>query len=122
MTLQDSITLVNGVYAVCIALDGTPEQSLTAAEREALVRFGDLVLDCGGTIPVEGGSYELPNDTRRIPSQLPLRKNFVLADHEDANARAVAYRDEMFSRITTELETLLALPVGTIGRRITILS
>lgn len=93
MKLEFSNTLVGNVYHVEIGVAG-----LTPEEQAAVNRFGEPVIDFGGSFTGSATrpgdnvatyvTYSLPARERRILSQTPVKQVFSLDDFEDADIRA----------------------------------
>lgn len=116
MELNCDVRLTGGVYHVEIGLGSVAP--LSPVEQEALQRFGEPVVECGGTFGEGDSSFTLPAVQRRLPSQFPVKQMFSLADFEDANARAVLFRDTMITRLTAVRTALLARDPGYTGHSV----
>lgn len=122
MQIVHSVQLTNGTYEVTFSMGSTP---LTARERESISQFGELIVDFGGEVDAgEGLTQTLPANERTVPSQLPYKQKFTIADYEvesHAHALARAYETRVLDDIETALEELLARTPGSTGTNMTTL-
>lgn len=125
MTIYTSIQLINDQYRVQVGPQAiiAGKSPFTAAELDVLARFGEPTVECGGEFDNEEGgddaiTFELADDDRSFPSQFPVVKFFDLNDDEDANEKAVFYRDTIKDRIEEAMSELRTEEFGTIGEEI----
>lgn len=114
MQLHLHIRVVNGVHHSEVGLATYPgSEPLTPCEREALSRFGEPVVDCGGDFT----EFQLPTNSLRFPSQFPVKAVFAEEDYPEgaANAHAVTFRDVIESRLIAARNALLERVPGTLG-------
>jgi len=117
MRLADTIELIDNAYHVQIGL--AEERGLTPVEQEAFANFGDAVVDVGGEFSTEGLTFTLPTRDVFFPSGFPVKQIFSLDDFNDANARAVLWRDTIKTRIIAQRDAWLAKSVGNVDENIT---
>jgi hypothetical protein len=124
MEIESFIDLVNGAYVTQIGLTtGTSAKPLSALEQEIWADFGEPLIECGGDFLDPDDSevtlYSLPLDSRRLPSQFPVKKTFDTSDSANAKVRATVYRDTLIARIETARNTHLGLATSVPGHTIT---
>jgi hypothetical protein len=123
MEIRKTIRLVGNVYHVEIDLaEGAGFCPISPIEQQQLNQFGEMLLDLGGAFTDEEDpplEFDLPTNEVYIPSAFPIKQLFSLDDFEDdANARAVIWRDTIMSRINIALTALLAKSSGTTGSEV----
>ena len=124
MEIESFIDLANGAFVVQLGLTSGPAaKPLTAVEREIWTNFGEPLVECGGDFKdpnnIETTLYSLPLDSRRLPSQFPVKNTFDTADNANAKLWATVYRDTMITRIEAARNTQLGLAVAVPGHMIT---
>jgi hypothetical protein len=96
MEVSTNIDLISGVYHAQVSV-----VKLTEAEKEALAKFGEPLVEVGGLInkfiirPAALAStlvtLDLPKEQRRMTSQFPVKRVFDTADNVDADIQAQAW-------------------------------
>ena len=114
MILNTHITLIDGRYSVEVS---APANALSAREQEAVYQFGEPIGDMGGEVTGGETTVTLATQQLRIPSQLPFKVTFDIADHEDdAGALADAYVALIRPRIADAVAAKPAeTPTATLG-------
>lgn len=118
MQIVTSISLTNNVYSVDVSLEAG---GFTPIEADAISRFGEPLVSCGGSF-TDGGdlTYVLDDNDKYFPSGFPVRQRFSLDDNADAYARTTVWRDTMKTRITAAVTALRALDIDALGKEISI--
>jgi hypothetical protein len=121
MEIDVRIDLINNVYHVQVGLtDSASGKPLTPVEAEAFQRFGEPLVQIGGTFTAGELSFTLPADARRLPSQFPVKQAFSLDDYpDDAGDRATAFRNTMETRLIAARDAALAETPGVTGHFVT---
>jgi hypothetical protein len=116
MEIRSTIRLTNNLYQAEIALG---DNGLTPVENEALSRFGQPSIECGGSFGVTGTTgatgtntyFTLPANARLFPANFPIKESFSLLDFPvgttappNAAVRADTWRDTIVSRISTGVQ------------------
>lgn len=112
MNITTNIGLVDGIYSVDIS---TGNDVFTPVEQDVVSRFGEPLIECGGTFSTEGGPFTLDSLTRYFPSQFPVRQRFSIADHGDAYYRAISWKETVLTRITDAIVALRTNAILQIG-------
>lgn len=86
---------------------------ITNVEQELLNDFGKLKIDIGGDIPLTTtsgtSSFKLSNETKILPDDFAYTRIFKQVTYgDDAEQVALAYIEEMKSRIKVAVEALNA--------------
>lgn len=114
MEIISNITLVNGNYGGVLKV-----WNIRPAEAAQFSYFGELTIDLGGEFTGTGDyaaiNFTLPSRIIKVPSGLPVKQSFDLADTPDAAAYAHVWRDTVATRISDALAALLAQTDGTSG-------
>jgi hypothetical protein len=124
MEIESRISLTEATYRVQVGLAASPT-ALTPVEREAVAQFGEPVIELGGAFTQADPSltFSLPAAQARFPGQFPISQAFSLADYaEDANERAVLFRNTLITRLEAARTALLTQSAGTTGTQVTIIS
>jgi len=119
MEIEVRIDLINRSYRVQVGLTGAPGTPLSPVEYQAIQRFGEPVVQLGGTFTAGGLTFTLPAATARFPSQFPVNQIFSLDDFADAAARATLFRNTMESRIVAARDAVVSASPGVTGHFIT---
>jgi hypothetical protein len=116
MEIRSTIRLTNNLYQAEISLG---ENGLTPVENEALSRFGQPSIDCGGAFGTTGTTgatgtntyFTLPANAKLFPANFPVKESFSLLDFPvgttappNAAQRADLWRDTVVSRITSGVQ------------------
>jgi len=116
MEIRSTIRLTNNLYQAEISLG---ENGLTPVENEALTRFGQPSIECGGAFGTTGTTgatgtntyFTLPANAKLFPANFPIKESFSLLDFPvgttappNAAQRADLWRDTIVSRITTGVQ------------------
>jgi hypothetical protein len=116
MEIKSTIRLTNNLYQAEIALG---DNGLTPVENEALSRFGQPSIDCGGDFGVTGTTgatgtntyFTLAANAKLFPANFPVKESFSLLDFPvgstsppNAAQRADIWRDTVVSRITAGVQ------------------
>ncbi len=119
LTLRALIDLIDNAYHVQIGPDSIPD-AIPPAETQALIRFGEPIIECGGDFDAGGGvTFTLPANQKRFSSQFPVKEIFSRDSDANANAKAVYWRDTMATRIRAGVAAKVALVPGTVGTTVT---
>lgn len=120
MEILSNITLTDGDYAGIVKL-----WKIRPAETAQLSYFGEMQIDVGGAFTGEDDysavSFTLPSRIIHVPSGLPVKQSFNLADTADAAAYAHVWRYTIAKRISDALDTLMQQTDGTSGDQIYLL-
>lgn len=111
MKIRRTIQLIQGVFHVIVDLDRAcgSEPSITPLEQDKLDKHGDFAVAVGGLIePDTGADVTLDTKSINVPSELPVKQVFSLADYANAESLAAAWRAKVTTNIGTGLTTLLA--------------
>lgn len=116
MEIRSTIRLTNNLYQAEVDL-GT--NGLTPVESEALTRFGQPSISCGGEFGTTGTTgatgtntyFILSDNDKLFPSAFPVKQSFSLLDYPvgttappNAAQRADTWRDTIVARITTAIQ------------------
>lgn len=119
LTLRAHIDLIDNAYHVQVGPDSIPD-AIPPAEAQALVRFGEPVIECGGAFDAGSGvTFTLPANQKRFSSQFPIKEIFSRDSDVNANTKAVFWRDTIASRIRAGVAAKVALVPGTVGVTVT---
>ena len=122
MTLESSINLINDSYHAQVGLTKATPEALTPLEKLRIGQFGEPVVACGGAINGVNGNAQpvivtLPANSRRFPSQFPVKTVFSIADYgaEAALSLAVDFRSKIVTAVTAAMTATVAKTPGSIG-------
>lgn len=122
MNVQHTISISGNAYHVQIGPDDRLSGSgLTPVEYEAFARFGEPVIDCGGTFTLGEGTFTLPANELRYPSQFPILQLFALDDFADAGDRADAFRAQILAKLAAAKDAVLEKQANHVGTQISTL-
>ena len=120
MKINSRIEIIDDEYLTLVGI-----QAVSPTEQEAIDRFGEPVVDVGGsftgslTRPGAGAptavAFTLPSKQYYLPSTFPVHQTFSLADYEDADVRAEVYRQTIVARIGSARTTILARAANFVG-------
>lgn len=113
MNVRYSYNLIAGVIHAQAALEIPPSEgpaAVTPVEQQLMQSYGELSVDAGGTLtPATGSPVVLPQRIVYIPSQMPVRQAFALADYESRTEElAGLWLEDMKTKIDDAVVTLLA--------------
>ena len=115
MQLLINTDLDRGIYSVDISL---APNGFTPVELEAIQKFGEPLITCGGTFSQEGLTYTLPTNDKYFPSQFPVKQRFSLSDFEDAYTRAILWKDTVKTAISNAVINKRGMTVELVGEEI----
>ena len=115
MNITTTVGLADGIYSVDIS---TGSDVFTPIEQDAVSRFGEPLIECGGTFTLDALNYTLDSLTRYFPSQFPVRQRFSIADHGDAYDRATLWKTTILTRIVTAITTLRGNTITQLGTEV----
>lgn len=105
MNIRQFSKLENGVYKIAIHSEDWSE-----LDRQLMTRYGEPTIDLGGSFylsdPYE--EFTLSTDLVRIMTESPFVQSFDSRDYDDAEARALAWKTEIVTRLTAAIETMRA--------------
>ena len=109
---------VNNVWEVTLQF-----VNFSAAEQSRFEAFGGFAVDMGGSFS-NGTSFDLPVLELSIPTQLPYKVVFSIADlgAAEANARAALWETTVEARLQSALNTFMTYDPtsGTSTRQVTL--
>lgn len=115
MQITNNIRLVDNIYHVEIDL-----HELTLSEQEAINKFGEPLIECGGNFDDLGGlTFDLDSDIRKFPSEFPCKYSWDRGDYEDAADRADLWRDTILDRLDTAVTAKRAETSANLGSNTT---
>ena len=127
MKIHSSVELVSDTYLATVGI-----QAISPVEEEAIARFGEPVVEVGGTFtgsltrPGAGAptdvSYVLPARQYSLPTNFPVQQAFSLLDYVDADVRAETFRTTILARITAARSALLARVANYVGETLSTIS
>jgi len=115
MNITTTVGLSGGIYSVDIS---TGADVFTPIEQDAVSRFGEPLIECGGTFTLDALNYTLDSLTRYFPSQFPIRQRFSIADNANAYDRATLWKNTILTRIVSAITTLRGNNITQLGTEV----
>ena len=122
MEIETSLEIINDTYRAQIGItSGRGSRGLSPIEAQGFQQFGDQIVECGGVITLNGGgTFTLPTNPLRFPSQFPVIQLFSIADLtiETAQLQANSWLTQVQGLMVTAKNFVTTQSTGYLGRAV----
>lgn len=104
MNIRTYKKLEDGVYVVTVVTEQWSE-----ADKALMTKYAEPSVNAGGMFADEYTDFTLPDSYVKVMTESPFTVRIDGRDYEDAEARALLWKDTMVDRITAAVGELRAL-------------
>jgi len=101
MELKTTNVIVDNVYKITFET-----QDFSSSEDSLITKYGEPVVQMGGTFTVSGESYTMTSSEKKIKTDFPQTVSFDTRDSASAMLHAINYESVIYSRMIEAMNNL----------------